>query len=76
MLLMRADSNKIIKPCLKITCTHFNEITCTKVISHQCLYKQSAWVFNPNITTLIFSQDIINVDLFTAPLSFMLLWML
>lgn len=47
MLLMRADSDKIIKPGLQTTCTHFNETTCTKVISQQCLYKQFVWVLNP-----------------------------
>lgn len=54
MLLSRADSDKIIKPCLKTTCTHFNEITCTKVNSHQCRYKQSVRVFNPNNTIDIY----------------------
>lgn len=50
MLLIRADSDKLIKPRLKTTCTHFHEITRTKVISHQCLYEQSVWVLNPIIT--------------------------
>lgn len=54
MLLIRADSDKIIKPGLKTTCTHFYEITCTKVVSQQCLYKQSVWVLNPNITIDIY----------------------
>lgn len=54
MLLIRTDSDKIIKRILKTTCTHFYEITCTKVISRQCLYKQSVWVLNPNITIDIY----------------------
>lgn len=39
MLIIRTDRDKIIKPRLKKTCTHFYETTCTKVNSRQCLYK-------------------------------------
>lgn len=53
MFLIRTDSDKIIKPRLETTCTHFYEITCTKVISRQCLYKVLR-VLNPNITTDIY----------------------
>lgn len=73
---IRADSDNIIKPCLKTTCTHFNEITCTKVISYNGALTNSLWVLNPNIRLqLTFSQDIITAD-FLSSLSFMLLWIL
>lgn len=39
MLVIGTDRDKIIKPLLKTTCTHFYEITCTKVISRQRLCK-------------------------------------
>lgn len=69
MLLIRADGNKTIKSCLKMTCTHFNEITCTNHFTSVPL--QSVHVLNSQF----FSQDIFLVDLFTSLLSFMLLWM-
>lgn len=54
MLVIRTDRDKIIKPRLKTTCTHFYEITCTKVISRQCLYKVCKG-FKPKYYNYIYS---------------------